>query len=331
MKKREYKNLFVLFFFVLVFSLTLSFESKSPIWDRWEGRGTTTTLKTTTTTCQFKLCCNSCSSCVCSNCAPYCATTTTARAPTTTIKAATTTAAGCQSWAYGACGTGGCPSNLRYRQCLSPCCASECYADPICNPTPTTTASPTTTQPPVTTTITTTSTTTSTSTSTTTSSTTTTTLPSVSQNQITLYNGWNLISFTMKTITSISPDNCNVAPKLFHYYNAQTKTWEDYKWDQLVGGKAYWIYSDKSSSCTTGFSGPWGPVTPADLPSLKTGYNLLGTKSNVPYSFSSTKGTCSVSIGPLYWNNVNKNWETATTFEANKGYWLYVDSDCSLV
>ena len=188
-----------------------------------------------------------------------------------------------------------------------------------------------TTMPPTTTTSSTTTTTIATTTSSTTTSSTTTTLPSVSQNQITLYNGWNLISFTMKTITSISPDNCNIVPKLFHYYNAQTKTWEDYKWNQLVGGKAYWIYSDKSSSCTTDFSGPWELVTAADIPSLKTGYNLVGTKSNTPYSFSSTKGTCSVSIGPLYWNNVNKNWETATTFEANKGYWLYVDSDCSLV
>jgi hypothetical protein len=144
-----------------------------------------------------------------------------------------------------------------------------------------------------------------------------------------LYNGWNLISVPFKAITSIS-DNCGIATKFFYYFNAQTNNWEQYTAYQLTGGKGYWIYLDSISTCTVTFNGG-GSVDTADLPHLKAGYNLVGPKSVTPYSFSSTQGSCSVSAGPFYWDTINKKWTVASTFEAIKGYWVYVNSDCSFV
>jgi hypothetical protein len=149
-----------------------------------------------------------------------------------------------------------------------------------------------------------------------------------------------LISFKTKTISSITSDNCNIGSKFFYYFNGQTKKWEQYKFNGLVGGRGYWVYSDTDSPCSVSFSGI-GNVGTADLPPLKAGYNQVGTKSNAPYTFSSTVGSCNnyVSIGPLFWDNRPASqggqvWvviNPTDNFEINKGYWVYVTSDCSFV
>jgi hypothetical protein len=144
-------------------------------------------------------------------------------------------------------------------------------------------------------------------------------------NQFTFYRGWNLISIPFKTITAVQ-DPCNIFSKSFYYLNMQTKKWEITTGKQIEGGKGYWVYCE-AEECVAQVSGS-GAVKASDIPPLIKGYNLVGTTSSAPYDIQQIKGTCSISIGPLYWNAVTQRWVTVNTMEPGKGYWVYVNSDC---
>jgi len=175
------------------------------------------------------------------------------------------------------------------------------------------------------------STTTTTTTTTTTSSTTTTTTTTTPVNdQITLYPGWNMISLSRKTAISLASDNCGISTKLFHYYNSSTMSWQRFSWSQLIGGLGYYFNSLNPSPCNVSFIDS-GTISSSDLPQLNSGYNLVGTKSTAPYTFSSVVGSCSVVAGPLYWNSMYQQWQTASNLQPTQAYWIYVNSACSLV
>jgi len=153
-------------------------------------------------------------------------------------------------------------------------------------------------------------------------------------NEVTFYPGWNALSLTVQTVTSVSPDNCNAGSAFFYAYNAQTKNWDSYSVTQLVGGRGYWFYSTNSLQCDVTFNGQ-GSISASDLAPLKAGYNLVGTKTSAPYSFASTQGSCNINSNPIYWDSQNQRFVTSVNLngnlEANRAYWVNVSSDCSFV
>ncbi|MDI6806682.1 MAG: hypothetical protein QMD14_02595, partial [Candidatus Aenigmarchaeota archaeon] len=140
--------------------------------------------------------------------------------------------------------------------------------------------------------------------------------------------GWNLISLSGMRITSIITDICNIFSKDFYYYNATTKKYIMLPWNQLEGGKGYFVYSPHISDCPVSLD-VTGIVTIADIPPLIAGYNLIGTTSATPYNISSIKGTCDIIDGPYYWDEVVQSWVYTTTIVAGRGYWLKVSSNCN--
>jgi hypothetical protein len=146
-----------------------------------------------------------------------------------------------------------------------------------------------------------------------------------------LYPGWNLISIPVKSLTSLASDHCGISSKLFYYLNTTTRKWEKLRWNQLSGGKGYWVYSDSDAICTFTYTSMTGSVTSSDKPALKQGYNLIGSVSSSPMNINSMyDSTCAskISVGPLYWNAQLQRWETASNIEPNRGYWVYLTSDC---
>ncbi|HLC39504.1 MAG TPA: hypothetical protein VJJ76_01330 [archaeon] len=151
--------------------------------------------------------------------------------------------------------------------------------------------------------------------------------------QHTLNRGWNLISFDVLQVNSITNDNCRVQGRQFYYLNSQTKIWEYYTASQLRGGKGYWVIAEPSGPgpCTFDYTGS-GTVGIPEIPPLKKGWNLIGTTSGSSYDINSIIGTCAgkIGVGPLYWNSQSQSWVTTTTITQKSGYWIYVTSDCQL-
>jgi hypothetical protein len=145
---------------------------------------------------------------------------------------------------------------------------------------------------------------------------------------ITIYPGWNLISIDANLLNAITEDTCGVFSKYFYYLNVETKKWERLSWQQLEGGKAYWLYSDANAACTISFSG-YGSVVTSNIPQLKPGYNLIGS-TNSSSDINTIKGNCNIGLGPLYWDASTQKWVSSTTLDPKKGYWVYVNSSCQL-
>ncbi len=142
---------------------------------------------------------------------------------------------------------------------------------------------------------------------------------------ITIYPGWNLVSIQYKTVTGYS-DPCRVV-RQFYAFNKTTNHWDVLKITNITGGRGYWMYSEASTSCDITISGS-GVLTTADIPQLKTGYNLIGVNSTAPYYISDMMG-CSVSGDMWYWNAQTKNWESKNLMDPSRGYWVKVSYDCS--
>jgi hypothetical protein len=123
---------------------------------------------------------------------------------------------------------------------------------------------------------------------------------------------------------------CGIGTKFFHYYNSSSGEWQRFHWNQLIGGLGYFINSENPAPCNVSFIDS-GDVISSDIPPLKAGQNLVGTKSTAPYDFSSIVGSCSVTSGPLYWNALTQQWMTVTTMQPLQAYWIYVNSTCNLV
>lgn len=133
--------------------------------------------------------------------------------------------------------------------------------------------------------------------------------------------GWNLISIPAKGIGSIISDECKVFSE-FYYYNSSTKKYQKVLWNELEGGKGYWLYSPFSEECSVKVSA-YGEVVASDI-KLKAGYNLIGSLKNY-YSVDDIKGDCVIEEGPYTWDN---GWRLSNLLKPKKGYWIKVSDDC---
>jgi len=145
-----------------------------------------------------------------------------------------------------------------------------------------------------------------------------------------LYRNWNLISLPYKKVAEVTGDTCG-QDKLYFYY------WEGNVWKKTLGiknikgGYGYWVnptWFTKATECFINVTANVGEETTVqDIPQLLKGYNAIGAPYDEPL-ISQLKG-CSMPI-KLYWEAYNQRWLSATKLEQKKGYWVYVDSDCTL-
>jgi hypothetical protein len=143
-----------------------------------------------------------------------------------------------------------------------------------------------------------------------------------------IYPGWNLISLPAKSIAKITSDECGVFSGKFYYYNAAEKKYKIYSWNEIEGGKGYWIHSTFKTSCSVTVKVS-DSITLADLPQLKAGYNLIGSTLS-SYNIADIKGDCNILSGPHYWDGSAQKWVSTDTIEAGRGYWIKVANDCKL-
>jgi hypothetical protein len=154
------------------------------------------------------------------------------------------------------------------------------------------------------------------------------TLPSTT---LTFKKGWNLISIPNKTILAIVQDPCNIFSKYFYSLNRTTERWESTFGNETRGGKGYWVYSTQDCNAEIILSPE--PVTIADIPPLKKGYNLIGTPFFSENLIPIPEGNCAGYLRPaLYWNAAEQEWGPQTTlFYKFRGYWIYSEKEeCQL-
>ncbi|MCD6567707.1 MAG: hypothetical protein J7K94_03110 [Dehalococcoidia bacterium] len=158
---------------------------------------------------------------------------------------------------------------------------------------------------------------------------------SVSQN-ITLYEGWNLISLPLipddsdiATVMSSVSDNVTVV----HYYDAANSEWLSWSPDgtftslaTMEDGKGYWVSMTAEDTLTvTGREMPVPPVVPPTY-DVVVGWNLIGLKSVSPMNATdyllSIEGTY-----PVLWSydaeaGLYSNVKDGT-MEVSHGFWLW--------
>lgn len=150
---------------------------------------------------------------------------------------------------------------------------------------------------------------------------------------LTIYPGWNLISVPCISVTNVIGDQCRLFSKPVYQLNRNTNIWEAYKWENIVGGKAYWIYSEASTACGLTIN-CYGKAAVEDIPTLKTGYNMIGVASDKSYTLNSIIGSCIgkiVNNEVLYWDSSSNSWipkGLTDNLDPGKGYFVNVNAEC---
>ncbi|MEM5821015.1 MAG: DUF2341 domain-containing protein [Candidatus Aenigmatarchaeota archaeon] len=140
----------------------------------------------------------------------------------------------------------------------------------------------------------------------------------VANRDFSLKTGWNLISIPYKSIyLDLSQDGCNLAEKIFHYYNSTSKSWQYHRFNELKYGIAYWVYSDRD--CTSKISAS-GNVNINDLPRAQRGINYIGSLTS-----SKSVNTIAAAIGcnnaiVRYWDPSSKTFKDAAQIVPWYGY-----------
>lgn len=143
--------------------------------------------------------------------------------------------------------------------------------------------------------------------------------------QVALQPGWSMISFPFSSY-SLTPSDPVCVLAVFSF-NPSTGAYAKANISRLEAGRGYWVYSD--TSC--GFKVTGTPYMRQDFSaSLSSGWNLIGAPSEYGVAFLPLKGTCTVKSGPWYYDPALKDYRRVTKLEPGKGYWLKVDSACSL-
>lgn len=140
-----------------------------------------------------------------------------------------------------------------------------------------------------------------------------------------LFRGWNLISLPFKGTVNIQSENCHADILSFHY-------WKDKSWNRTIGfkniqiGVGYWVnpgWFVDIEPCFINFTGGINDrVASADLPSIGSGYNLIGATGTSDSIASVSKSGCSTIKGSFYWDAISKQWIPSSTMDPKFGYWV---------
>jgi len=145
----------------------------------------------------------------------------------------------------------------------------------------------------------------------------------VQQIDLSLKEGWNLVSVPLSNATYTVPQNSILAT---YGYNPSTRGYETVSQiTSLVPGEAYWIASGRDCAVTVTGT-PVSPVTAE----LKPGWNLIGSTAG-QNAFSSISITPAESWAMSFvyeYDPQAKNYVQITELRSGKGYWGAVTRDC---
>ena len=145
------------------------------------------------------------------------------------------------------------------------------------------------------------------------------------QMDLSLQEGWNLVSTPFNNATYTVPEGAILA---IYGYNPSTKGYETVSGvTALVPGKAYWIASARN--CTVTMTGT--PVIPVTA-QLKQGWNLIGsTAGRNAFDGIAIAPTESWAMAFVYgYNPQTKSYVPITELQPGEGYWGAVTRDCTI-
>ncbi|MCX8166280.1 MAG: hypothetical protein N3E37_00295 [Candidatus Micrarchaeota archaeon] len=140
---------------------------------------------------------------------------------------------------------------------------------------------------------------------------------------ITLKNGWNMISLPMIGQKSIISNNCSTEV----VFEFTKNSFEIRNISNLEHNKGYFAYNF-ANECTITFIGNNYLTKSAYSYKLNKGWNLIGSSYDVIRK-EELKG-CSILSNIITYSNVNKDYVKADYLEPGKAYWILVNNDCDL-
>jgi len=112
----------------------------------------------------------------------------------------------------------------------------------------------------------------------------------------------------------------SLASKIWHYSNGKYV-----EASSIETGEGYWV--KMKYDCVVYVTGQ--PVTINDFPGLNSGWNQIGGPAE-SVQFSTVVGDCNVANGPWKYNTLINQYEKAEYLKASEGYWIRVESACTL-
>lgn len=142
---------------------------------------------------------------------------------------------------------------------------------------------------------------------------------------ITLYPGWNLISFPYTDIVATNA-NCLSSDLTFYSWDNANQNWQVVGLSGITYGRSYWVYSS-IQSCSIAIAGSNSFKLSSISP--KIGWNSMGTNTTFYLNAALINGTCS-GISLIRWDAVGQKWAYPSTLEPTAGYWIRVSNNCQL-
>ena len=139
------------------------------------------------------------------------------------------------------------------------------------------------------------------------------------ESNVRLETGWNLISSPVSEGYSINTikEHCTV--------KSGPWSWTGTEYDKaakITPFQGVWI--KVLDSCS--YDVPGTQITSTNEMQLDKGWNLISGFGNIDES----KGSCEIKGGPWSWDAKNQEYQKVTDLDASQGYWVNVDSDCTL-
>ena len=138
---------------------------------------------------------------------------------------------------------------------------------------------------------------------------------------ISIYKGWNLISFPYSGSAGLV-GTCQSSVLTYYNWDMSTAKWKKYS-NTPPAGSGFWVYSsiDCIMQYTTG-----GSITSI---ALQKGWNQIGSFS-VERNVADVMDGCTIVQGPFYYNVQTSSWDPSSTkLTPQKGYWVKTDNSCS--
>ena len=142
---------------------------------------------------------------------------------------------------------------------------------------------------------------------------------SAAGSSVRLETGWNLISSPVSEGYSISiiKEHCAVKSGPWLWTGIEYA-----KASKVTPFQGVWI--KVSDSCS--YDVPGTQITSTNELQLDKGWNLVSGFGDIDES----KGSCEIKGGPWSWDANNQEYKQVTDLDASLGYWINVNSDCSL-
>jgi hypothetical protein len=110
------------------------------------------------------------------------------------------------------------------------------------------------------------------------------------------------------------------ASKIWHYSNGKYV-----EASSIETGEGYWV--KMKYDCVVYVTGE--PVTIGDFPGVNNDWNQIGSPTE-SVNFSTVVGDCKVLSGPWKYNTLTNQYEKVEYIKAGEGYWIRVESSCTL-